>query len=669
MFIILLSRMEEHGKNSARLFYQHPYAEWCLFLLIVGIAAFFRFYRLGDLPPGLYRDEAYNGLDALHLLKGNHALYFPANNGREPIYIYLVAGAIKFLGRTTLAVRFPAALIGTLTTLPLYALTRRLFGKPTALLTALLWAITVWPIHLSRVGFRAILLPFFVSLFLYFLVKALTSEAKSNHYPLSTTHFFFLLSGIICGASVYTYLAARLIPLFLILFSAFLWRQDILGKNRWGILLFIGGSALSLVPLALLWVTGSAEFLTRTSQVSIFHPDINQGDFWGTFWRHLRNALGMFIWQGDDIVRHNPPNRPVFDIFMALPFICGIVLLLRQWHKTGPFLILSWCAVMIWGTILAEDTPHFLRAVGLLPIVLIIGSFSLSQMASWTKLPVALRSILIAFLLFGSSVMTWNDYFIEYAQNPNTAYLFETAIRDLADDVREKERSTSIYVDQRFIDGWAGFSYLVDTPYTTLTSTTNPQLVHHGEKPAAFYVFPFDDWFDISAWTTQSGTIEISDGSLAKGDLEPEPYTLYTRYIVTPTSRGETHFTTESGIELQYVAVQFLHDDTLDVALGWKTNGSVPADISAFVHLIAPETSSLITQFDAPVGGNRWSQEDWQDGLTVIEHRVLEIDVTKDQSFNIVVGLYSAETDTRLPLFSADQQPLGTEYEIVTFDR
>ena len=43
---------------------------WYLLLAVILLAALFRFWRLGSLPPGLYHDEAYNGLDALSLNQG-----------------------------------------------------------------------------------------------------------------------------------------------------------------------------------------------------------------------------------------------------------------------------------------------------------------------------------------------------------------------------------------------------------------------------------------------------------------------------------------------------------------------------------------------------------------------------------------------------------------------
>src|SRR5690606_36021024 len=79
-------------------------------LAILLLAAALRFWQLGEWPPGLYRDEAFNGLDAL---SGRYPVFYPANNGREAGYIYLTAVSVALFGPTTLALRLPAALIGS----------------------------------------------------------------------------------------------------------------------------------------------------------------------------------------------------------------------------------------------------------------------------------------------------------------------------------------------------------------------------------------------------------------------------------------------------------------------------------------------------------------------------------------------------------------------------
>jgi len=65
---------------------------------VTALAAALRFFALGEIPPGLYHDEAFNGLDALRVLAGHWPVYFAANRGREPLFIYLIAATVGLLG-------------------------------------------------------------------------------------------------------------------------------------------------------------------------------------------------------------------------------------------------------------------------------------------------------------------------------------------------------------------------------------------------------------------------------------------------------------------------------------------------------------------------------------------------------------------------------------------
>src|SRR5512136_1237890 len=103
--------------------------EWWTSVAILLVAAALRLWGLGSLPPGLYRDEAYNGLDALGVLKGDLSLYFAANNGREPAFFYLLAASVGALGRNPLALRLPAAGASLLTVPALYLMARSLWGR------------------------------------------------------------------------------------------------------------------------------------------------------------------------------------------------------------------------------------------------------------------------------------------------------------------------------------------------------------------------------------------------------------------------------------------------------------------------------------------------------------------------------------------------------------
>jgi len=112
--------------------------EIIILLIILAIAAFFRFFELADIPPGLYPDVAINGNDALDALKtGDFKVFYPENNGREGLFINLIALSFLIFGPSILAIKIVAAVIGILTVFGLYLLTKELFKKtPIALLSA-----------------------------------------------------------------------------------------------------------------------------------------------------------------------------------------------------------------------------------------------------------------------------------------------------------------------------------------------------------------------------------------------------------------------------------------------------------------------------------------------------------------------------------------------------
>ena len=84
--------------------------ERAIVILLLLVAAAFRFYELPGLPPGLNFDEAGNGVAALDILDGAPRLWWRIGGGKEPVWPYVVAASTVMLGRIPLAIRLPAAL-------------------------------------------------------------------------------------------------------------------------------------------------------------------------------------------------------------------------------------------------------------------------------------------------------------------------------------------------------------------------------------------------------------------------------------------------------------------------------------------------------------------------------------------------------------------------------
>ena len=104
-----------------------------LFALILLIAAGLRLYRITTIPPGLFRDEAMNGCNALDVLQTARVqVFYPENNGREGLFINISAVFVKFLGNRAWVLRLPAAIFGILTVAGVFLLARALYSPNVA---------------------------------------------------------------------------------------------------------------------------------------------------------------------------------------------------------------------------------------------------------------------------------------------------------------------------------------------------------------------------------------------------------------------------------------------------------------------------------------------------------------------------------------------------------
>jgi 4-amino-4-deoxy-L-arabinose transferase-like glycosyltransferase len=641
---------------------------WALLVAAVLLAIGLRFYQLGEWPPGPYRDEAYNALDALGVLQGDHALFFPANNGREPAYIYLVAAAFALLGPTTMALRFPAALAGALATVPSFLLGRAWFGRTAGVLAAFLWAMTFWPVHLGRIGLRAGLLGPVLAMALWLGTRAYREQRAG----------LWLAAGLVYGLTFYTYLAARLTPLLLAGLAIYLIAT---GRRRrlWAgsrSLWFLLGAGLTLAPLAWLWLQDPSLIAGRAGQVSILSPEVNGGNLGGALLRQTGDALGMFLWRGDTILRHNallnyqavlpwenPAGRPVFDWFMAGPFLVGLGWSLRHWRRPPAAALLLWQTIMLAPTILAEDAPHFLRAAGLLPGVVFLPAIGLSLLWGWERLPAMARRAAVLALLLGSLVLTVRDY-SRYAQEPDVAFLFELAAAELALSAVREPAGTIVYIDERFRDGWPSVRFLLgDRPVIYFRPEQEPPV--HLDSPTTIFAWPYGPLDFLGAIIDPPAIIAVATGPAARGDLEPEPYSLYTRYFVTPGATDDG-FVAQfgDGFRLRAASAGLPQPDVLALDLRWERTADVSlpearpdALPNLFIHISDP--SGIIAQYDGPLAGGLWPGAWWQPGLSVDEQLAVELPIPFDPAqHQVTIGLYWPETGERLPVLDARGRPV-----------
>lgn len=427
-------------------------------LLILVVALLFRAWQIDRLPPGLFGDEAVNGLDALDVLAGRPQVFFPANFGREGLHMLVLAPFIRLLGPTALALRLPSVLAGVLTVLATYWLGRELFartplaGTLTPLVAALLLATSFWHVHFSRFGIRGVFTP---------LMTALAFAAfwrGANHVAAGRGPWrWFLVAGLFLGLGVHFYTASRLIPIFLGLFLGLQWllatlvgrRQGptdvdyppLLRRAFWPIVAMAGMAVLVFAPLGIYFLRSPGSLTQRADAVSLFNPQVSGGSPLARMAQAAAANLAQFVvpGAGDQATFYNLPGRAVFDPLLTVLALAGLVVCaVAVARGSSPHLfLLLWFPVMLLPTFLAVDRyPTLPRALGVLPGIVFFPAVALGELARrldrrW------LAAALIAAVVVWHGALTWRDYFTRWAPSEQTFDAFEGDVAAAAQWLRD----------------------------------------------------------------------------------------------------------------------------------------------------------------------------------------------------------------------------------------
>lgn len=150
-------------------------------LAILALAAWLRLHRAAD-TPGWYSDEGTHLEIARHLLSGR-VQYFALNQStllvaRLPLFDGLLAGVMRVAGADMQTLRGLTGVLGVLSVVLLYAVTRLTLSRRLALVAALLLAIYPQAVLYSRFGFSYNLLAPLVLLVFAGLVKYRETQAR-----------------------------------------------------------------------------------------------------------------------------------------------------------------------------------------------------------------------------------------------------------------------------------------------------------------------------------------------------------------------------------------------------------------------------------------------------------------------------------------------------------
>ncbi len=416
-----------------------PRRELTLITGILLIAAFFRLYRLNDLPPGWRDDEVVEtAVHAQVVLAGQYPIYFPQAEGHEPLYHYLSALMMALGGRSLFTVRLLSVFFGLFSLAAFYRLARRLLGARVALIATLALAVSFWGLMYSRFKLRHISeLGFMLLAFYWFIPRASPPS-----------HLRSILAGMSLALCLYTYFAARVVPFILFAFVVYLalFHQNIFRQHWRGFALTLVTTAIVTAPLG--WaIANTPGGETRLSIVGQPLLELLRGNPDDAL-RTTLETLSMFAFTGDPEFLYNIPGRPVFEWLGAILFMIGALMSLWRWRQPRYTFLLIWLlgglapaflslpSASLGHTIAAQPVVYLFPAIALEAVIRHQATKTHRHKDLWVRGGLWVAGL---FLIL-TAWRDLRDYFVVWPALPEVRDLYRADLHEAAAELRAASR-------------------------------------------------------------------------------------------------------------------------------------------------------------------------------------------------------------------------------------
>jgi 4-amino-4-deoxy-L-arabinose transferase-like glycosyltransferase len=449
-----------------------------LLVIVMAVAVFFRVYRMGEVIPEMFSDQAERLWDVYDVLQGETRIFFPRNTGREGLQFYLIAWTIRLFdtGFSFLSMKIGTVFLGIIMLPYLYLLGKELGNRRVGLLAMLFGGISYWPNILARVALRFILYPAFAAPTLYYLVRGLRTGKRN----------YFILSGIFLGIGLHGYSPFRAVPILVVLTFFLYWlhnRQQVKFQSafiRLGIMAFI--SLIVFLPLLRVWTQMPDIFtlrtLTRLTNVEVGDSMASGWELAVVFLKNVWNGLLMFNWDSGNIWVNTIPQTPSLDIIAGAALLIGVSLVLfrylkdRRWEDG--FLLFGLPVLMLPSTLVLAypaENPAPNRAAGAAIVVFILAALGIEAVLrairknigglTGTRTALLLGIILVLISMGNNYSLTFNRFPDQYGPSVWNTSELGAVIEQFTDTVGSPDQAWVMayphWVDTRLVGINAGF--------------------------------------------------------------------------------------------------------------------------------------------------------------------------------------------------------------------
>jgi len=384
---------------------KHRYS--LLTFLVIIFASVLYVYKLGSLPFAVHGDEGETALQALSALSTKN--FFGVGWFDLPLLSFLPHAITMYLfGSNIIGDRLGSVVFGVLTLPFYYALISRLYTQKRAFIAAVFLATSHLWIALSRLGITYTQAAFLTILAYYFTYVGLK---KKNI-------FFAVLGGISVSLCFYSYYAARMAPIPLLVFFLYSFLKK---KTRrftfFYFLIFLFSALLFYAPQAYYYLHHFSAFTSRANSVSIFSE---AGHNWIGKDRSILELITIQtrqtfnIFAGDNSSQYGV-KLLIFDFFTLIFFFVGLVNVSKKKIEEDLF-IYVWLISAVFAQILTTSpSPIFIpRFVVGLPAFFVLCSRGAETVFSYLKVRRPFNLVFFGLVFILVIVLNLRIYFFEY---------------------------------------------------------------------------------------------------------------------------------------------------------------------------------------------------------------------------------------------------------------
>ncbi len=343
-------------------------------LAVTALAIFFRVYHLE--PPGLWGDEAVNGLRAFDILDGT--VHSPFELVPQPLTYfhalsnYPIAAAFALFGAGPVTLRLPGIIAGILCVPLLFGIAAPLFGDAVALVATLFFASSPWQIIHAKGLTQIVFGEFFLLLGVCALVHGVVGRRR----------WLIAAAGMPFALCLYTYHAMKLAPAVALLFLvAAWWRRTAArrGLAAWSAA-FIVVLVVCAIPAVRSYTAAPGALTERIGGVALW-PLLRQSGSLAPLWDAVWRTLLIFQYQQGPIYNwFGIGDDPALTVIVAFLFVHGLVESLRRWREPRHLLLLGWAAVGLVPGLLSTEAPRAYRIFLASPVFFVWAAMPVAQL-------------------------------------------------------------------------------------------------------------------------------------------------------------------------------------------------------------------------------------------------------------------------------------------------